>query len=283
MKIALLTALGMLAFAANSVLNRLALADGQADALVYTGIRLASGAAMLYLILFWRGSGPRWRQTQGSTTGALALLVYATAFSLAYQKLAAGTGALLLFAAVQVGMLGWAIRKGDRPGAVEWTGFSIAALSLCVLLLPGLSAPDPVGAGLMILAGFAWAAYSLIGRGSAAPLADTGGNFLRCLPAAGFLVLAGALGAGTSPAGAIYAVLSGAFASGLGYAVWYTVLPAIGRSTAAYVQLTVPALAAAGGVLFIAEPVTLRLMLASVGILGGVAVALRGAEIRQRA
>jgi drug/metabolite transporter (DMT)-like permease len=283
LKIAFLTALAMLAFAANSVLNRLALADGHADALIYTGIRLAAGAGMLYLILRWRGSGLRWRHPPGSTAGALALLVYATAFSLAYQKLAAGTGALLLFAAVQVGMLGWAIRKGDRPGAVEWTGFSIAALSLCALLLPGLSAPDPTGAGLMILAGLAWAAYSLIGRGSAAPLADTGGNFLRCLPAAGLLMLAGAFGAGTSPAGAVYAVLSGALASGLGYAVWYAVLPMIGRSTAAYVQLTVPALAAAGGVLLIAEPVTLRLMLASLGILGGVALALRGAEGRQRA
>jgi drug/metabolite transporter (DMT)-like permease len=283
MRTVLLTALAMLAFAANSVLNRLALAEGQADALTYTGIRLASGAAMLALILIWRGAQPDWRRLPGSAAGAVALLLYATAFSLAYQQLAAGTGALLLFAAVQAGMLGWSIGKGDRPGWTEWAGFSLAALSLVYLLLPGLSAPDPLGAGLMILAGLAWAAYSLIGRGSVAPLVDTAGNFLRCLPAAALLLIAGIAGSGASPLGVLYAVISGALASGLGYAIWYTVLPVIQRSTAAYVQLTVPVLAAAGGVLLVAEPLTPRLLAASIGILGGVALALSGSEARQRA
>ncbi len=281
-KIALLTALAMVAFAANSVLNRIALAEGEADALGYTGVRLASGALMLALILAWRGARPRWRRLGGSRWGALALFLYAIAFSYAYLDLAAGTGALLLFAAVQLGILGWAIGQGDRPGAFEWAGFGAAVLFLTFLLWPGVTAPDPLGAALMILAGLAWAGYTLLGRGSAAPLVDTGGNFLRCLPVALLLILPGLFAQTISPAGWFYAIASGALASALGYAVWYSVLPALERSTAAYVQLTVPAIAAAGGVLFIAEPLTLRLVLCSLGILGGVAVALWGADRRRR-
>ena len=281
-KIALLTALAMLAFAANSVLNRVALAEGEADALTYTGVRLASGALMLVLILTWRGNRPRWGRVGGSNGGALALFVYAIAFSYAYLELAAGTGALLLFAAVQFGMLGWAIGKGDRPGAFEWAGFGVAILFLVLLVMPGLTAPDPVGAALMVVAGLAWAAYTLLGRESAAPLVDTGGNFLRCLPIALLLILPGIFAQTTSLAGWLYAIASGALASGLGYAIWYSVLPALERSTAAYVQLTVPAIAAAGGVFFISEPLTLRLVLCSAGILGGVGLALWGADQRRR-
>ena len=281
-KIALLTALAMVAFAANSVLNRVALADGEADAFTYTGVRLASGALMLVLILAWRGARPRWERFGGSTAGAFALFLYAIAFSYAYLELAAGTGALLLFAAVQFGMLGWAIGNGDRPGVLEWAGFGVAILFLVLLLMPGLTAPDPFGAALMILAGLAWAAYTLLGRGSSAPLVDTGGNFLRCLPIALLLILPGLFAQTTSLAGWLYAIASGALASALGYAIWYSVLPALQRSTAAYVQLTVPAIAAAGGVVFIAEPLTLRLVLCSVGILGGVGLALWGADQRWR-
>jgi drug/metabolite transporter (DMT)-like permease len=281
-KITALTGLAMVAFAANSVLNRVALAEGQADALTYTGVRLASGALMLVIILAWRGAKPGWGQMGGSTGGALALFLYAIAFSFAYLDLAAGTGALLLFAAVQLGMLGWAIGQGDRPGAFEWAGFAVAVLFVVFLVLPGVSAPDPLGAVLMILAGLSWAAYTLIGRGSAAPLVDTGGNFLRCLPIALLLILPGIFAQTTSLAGWVYAIASGAIASGLGYAIWYSVLPALERSTAAYVQLTVPAIAAAGGVLFITEPLTLRLVLCSLGILGGVALALWGTDQRKR-
>lgn len=281
-KIAVLTALAMVAFAANSILNRVALADGEADALTYTGVRLASGALMLVMILEWRGDSPRSQRVGGSTGGALTLFLYAIAFSYAYLELAAGTGALLLFAAVQFGMLGWAIGKGDRPGTCEWVGFGVAILFLVFLVLPGVTAPNPIGAALMILAGLAWAAYTLIGRGSAAPMIDTGGNFLRCLPIALLLILPGLFAQTTSLAGWQYAIASGAFASGLGYAIWYSVLPALERSTAAYVQLTVPAIAAAGGVLYIAEPLTLRLVLCSLGILGGVALALWGADQRKR-
>lgn len=293
-RIAMLTALAMLAFAANSVLNRVALAQGEADALGYTGIRLASGAAMLVAIVWWRGAWQGLRGIGGSSAGALALFVYALAFSVAYLDLVAGTGALLLFASVQLGMLGWSVFRGDRPGAWEWAGFGVAMLFLVALLAPGLEAPEPGAAVLMILSGFAWAAYTLIGRGSGAPLVDTCGNFLRCLPVAIVLILPGlvwphltlpgtGLGGGTSLAGAIYAVASGALASALGYAVWYGVLPSLDRGTAAYVQLTVPALATAGGVLFISEPLTARLVLCSIGIMAGVALALWGADRRRQA
>ncbi|MEH6772318.1 MAG: DMT family transporter [Cereibacter changlensis] len=281
-RVALLTAVAMLAFAANSVLNRLALAQGEADAVSYTGVRLASGALVLGLLLALRGAAPRVGRIGGSLGGAVSLCVYAIAFSFAYLQLGAGTGALLLFASVQIGMLGWAIRQGDRPGGLEAAGFALAILFLALLLMPGLTAPDPLGALLMVLAGLAWAAFTLIGRGSTAPLIDTAGNFLRCLPLALLLILAGMLTEGATLAGWLYAIASGALASGLGYAIWYGVLPRLGRSTAAYVQLTVPALAAAGGVLFIAEPLTLRLALCSAGILGGVGLALWGAEARRR-
>jgi len=280
-RIVLLTAATLMAFAANSVLTRLALADGDADALTFTGIRLVSGALMLGLILMLRGGAIRRGAIGGTRGGALALFAYAIAFSLAYVKLGAGPGALVLFAAVQTGMLGWAVHKGDRPGPFEWTGFLIAFGFLGLLAAPGLTAPDPLGVALMALAGFSWAAYSLIGRGSTAPLVDTGGNFLRCLPLALVLVLPGLVLSTTSLAGWLLAIASGAVASGLGYAIWYSVLPALSRSTAAFVQLTVPAIAAAGGVLFIAEPLTLRLAVSTAGILGGVALALWAGEVRK--
>ncbi|MGY6535506.1 MAG: DMT family transporter [Pararhodobacter sp.] len=281
-KIALLTTLAMVAFAANSVLNRMALAAGEADAFTYTGVRLASGALMLGLILAWRGGAPVWGRIGGSQGGAIALFVYAIAFSYAYLELAAGTGALLLFAAVQLGMLGWAIAHGDRPSGFEWAGFGLAIVFLVLLVMPGVTAPDPFGAALMILAGLAWAVYTLLGRGSSRPLTDTGGNFLRCLPLALLLMVPGIFAQTTTLSGWLYAIASGALASGLGYAIWYSVLPALERSTAAYVQLTVPAIAAAGGVLFIAEPLTMRLVLCSIGILGGVGLALWGADQRRR-
>ena len=233
-KIVVLTTLAMVAFAANSVLNRLALAEAEADALTYTGVRLGAGALMLWVLLAGRGAGPRLGQIGGSAAGALALFVYAIAFSFAYLKLAAGTGALVLFAAVQIGMLGWVVKKGDRPGSLEWVGFGVAIVFLVLLLVPGLSAPDPFGAALMGIAGLAWAVYTLIGRGSAAPLVDTGGNFLRCLPFATVLVLAGLVTQTTTFAGWLYAIASGALASGVGYAIWYGVLPKLDRSTTAY-------------------------------------------------
>jgi drug/metabolite transporter (DMT)-like permease len=280
LRVAALTALAMLAFAANSVLNRLALAGAEAGATGFAGVRLAAGAVMLGLILLWRHGRPH--RMPGSWAGAAALACYALAFSVAYLSLGAATGALVLFASVQAGMLAWAVRQGDRPGAVEWAGFALAMACLALLLGPGLSAPDPAGAALMALAGLAWAAYSVIGRGSTAPLPDTAGNFLRCLPLATLLILPEIAAPTLSPAGWGYAIASGAIASGLGYAVWYAVLPALSRGTAAYVQLTVPAIAAAGGVAFLAEPVTPRLALSTAGVLAGVAIALWAADRRRR-
>ena len=279
LRIAGLTVVAMLAFAANSVLARLALAAGDAGALGYTGIRLAAGAAVLAGLLALRqrrhvGLGGSWR-------GAAALLAYAVAFSVAYLMLNAGAGALILFASVQVGMLAWALRLGDRPGGLEWLGLAVAFAALAFLMSPGLAAPHPLGAALMAAAGLSWAAYSLLGRGSDLPLVDTAGNFVRCLPVAAVLAVAGVAIQPPSAAGAAYAVASGALASGLGYAIWYAALPGLSRSAAAFVQLTVPAIAAAGGVLFLGEPLTTRLVLASAGILGGVALALFAAERRR--
>lgn len=281
-KIVSLTAIAMVAFAANSVLNRLALADGAIDAVSFTGMRLMSGGAMLALLLVLRGGVVGLRRPGGSLGGAVALLAYALAFSIAYLELGAGTGALLLFASVQIGMLGWAVSKGERPSPSEWVGFLVAGGFLAVLLFPGLTAPDPLGAALMVLAGLSWAIYTLLGRGSTAPLVDTAGNFIRCLPIALVLLLPGIFTQSTSSAGWGYAIASGAVASGLGYAVWYSVLPALSRTSAAFVQLTVPAIAAGGGVLFISEPLTMRLSVSAAGVLGGVAIALWAGEARRR-
>lgn len=278
MPIALLTAIAMLAFAANSVLARLAFATGGAEPLSYTGIRLAAGAVTLAAILLVRD---RRVGIAGSWAGAASLFGYAILFSIAYILLGAGTGALILFAAVQIGIIGWAIRKGDRPRALEWLGLAVAFAGLVYLVSPGLVAPHPLGTALMVGAGLCWAAYTLIGRGSQSPLTDTAGNFIRTAPLAIVLVLAGALWRGIAPAAALYAIASGALASGIGYAVWYSALPHLSRTRAAIVQLTVPAIAAAGGVTFIAEPLSLRLAMSTVLILGGVAFALLAAERRR--
>jgi drug/metabolite transporter (DMT)-like permease len=270
----------MLAFAANSVLARLAFATGDAEPLAYTGIRLAAGAVTLALLLLWRNR--TLGTIAGSWSGAAALFGYALFFSVAYVVLGAGMGALILFASVQIGVIGWAIFRGDRPGALEWLGLAVAFGALVYLVSPGLVAPDPLGTLMMAIAGLTWAAYTLIGRGSTAPLSDTAGNFIRCLPLAVVLVVAGAMMHGIALTTAAYAIASGAIASGLGYAIWYAVLPALTRTRAAIVQLTVPAIAAAGGVLLIGEPLTLRLVAASAGIIGGVAIALLAAERRRR-
>lgn len=278
----MLAAAAMIGFAANSVLARLALGAGEMSALSYTGVRLMAGAITLAVIVHFRvqkvagttmGIGGSWQ-------GAAALLGYALAFSIAYVVLGAATGALILFASVQIGMLTWAILNGDRPGLMEWLGFGVAFAALILLVAPGLVAPPLLGSALMVAAGLCWAAYSLLGRGSHAPLIDTAGNFIRCLPIAIVLMAVGNPMQATT-ASLVYAIASGAIASGMGYAIWYAVLPSLSRSTAAFVQLTVPAIAAAGAVLFIGEHLTTRLLLASVGILGGVALALFAAGRRK--
>ncbi|MGU9982175.1 DMT family transporter [Phreatobacter sp. HK31-P] len=277
-----LTATAMVAFAANSVLARLALADGAIDDMGYTGWRLASGAVVLFLLSRMVGRRAGVPAVAGSWLQAAALFGYALAFSIAYLWLGAAVGAIVLFGAVQFGMIARALVAGDRPGPLEWTGLAVAFAALVWLVSPGVAAPSPLGVALMAFAGLCWAAYSLLGRGSSDPLADTTGNFVRCLPVAVLLMAWGWRVHPPDAAGLAFAVASGALASGLGYAVWYAVLPALSRVTAASVQLTVPAIAAAGAVVFIGEPLTVRLVAASLAILAGIALAIPAGERRRR-
>lgn len=277
-----LTATAMVAFAANSVLARLALADGAIDDMGYTGWRLASGAVVLFLLSRMVGRRAGVPAVAGSWPQAAALFGYALAFSIAYLWLGAAVGAIVLFGAVQFGMIARALVAGDRPGLLEWTGLAVAFAALVWLVSPGVAAPSPLGVALMAFAGLCWAAYSLLGRGSSDPLADTTGNFVRCLPVAILLMAWGWRVHPPDAAGLAYAVASGALASGLGYAVWYAVLPALSRVTAASVQLTVPAIAAAGAMVFIGEPLTVRLVAASLAILAGIALAILAGERRRR-
>ncbi|MFC3205449.1 DMT family transporter [Aquamicrobium soli] len=284
MRTALLTTIAMLAFATNSILARHALSDDAIDPLAFTGIRLVSGAAVLALIVFIRARAETrpMGALKGSWSGAAALLLYAVAFSVAYVMIGAGPGALILFASVQISMIAWAIVKGDRPAFLEWTGMGIAIIALAYLVSPGLTAPPLAGALLMAVAGASWGAYSLIGRGSHSPLADTAGNFIRCVPIGIAAILAGVAYSRPTTEGLAYALASGAIASGLGYIIWYGVLPHLTRTTAAVVQLTVPAIAALGGVVFIGEPLTVRLLVAMAGIIGGVTITLLATDHRRR-
>lgn len=272
----LATALAMVAFAANSLLARLALAETGIDAASYTIIRLGSGAAALMVLLAMRPgrqAGPA--ALPGNTVSALALFVYAIAFSLAYLRLGAATGALVLFACVQATMIGWGVARGERPTPRELIGLTVAFAAFVWLVLPGLGAPDPLGSLLMAAAGVAWGVYSLRGRGVRDALADTAGNFVRSLLPCLLVVPLAVVWGRVEPAGAWLAVASGALASGLGYAVWYRALPGLTATQAGLVQLTVPAIAAGGAILFLSEPLTLRFVVAGVMILGGVAFAIQ--------
>lgn len=265
-----LTIAALIGFAANSLLCRTALGGEAIDAASFTAIRLGSGAAILAVLARTRGP-----VTGGSWTSALALFAYAAAFSFAYLRLTTATGALILFALVQITMLGVAIARGERPRLLEWLGIAIAIGGLIALVLPGLESPDPIGAALMASAGVAWGIYSLRGRGASRPLAVTADNFMRAVPLAAALLIAIPIAGGTlSTTGVILAIASGVVASGLGYSLWYAVLPQLPASRAAIIQLAVPVVAAAGGVVLLAEPVTLRLVGATVAILGGILVVL---------
>ena len=269
MKVVVFVALALVGFAANSLLCRAALGDASIDAASFTAIRIGSGAAILALLARRPGAG--------SWTSAAALFAYAAAFSFAYLRLVTATGALVLFASVQATMIAWGVvARGERPRLLEWLGFAIAIGGLVFLLLPGLAAPDPLGAALMAFAGISWGIYSLRGRGAAKPLAVTADNFLRAVPMAALLLLALPLtgDAHVEPQGAALAIASGAVASGIGYSLWYAALPALAAVRAAIVQLAVPVLAAAAGALVLAEPVTLRLAIATALIIGGIALAL---------
>jgi drug/metabolite transporter (DMT)-like permease len=266
------TAAAMLAFAANSLLCRLALAGGGIDPASFGAVRVVSGALALALIVHLRakaGAGP-----SGDWISAAMLFAYVAFFSFAYVSLAAGTGALILFGAVQLTMFGWALRGGERFTLPAWCGLALAAAGLVFLVLPGVSAPPFAGAASMALAGAAWGVYSLRGRGAADPLRATAGNFLRAAPLALVLWLPFAGVAHADAGGIVLAIVSGALTSGVGYALWYTALRGLTAMRAATVQLSVPVITAFGAVLLLGEPVSLRLVLASVAILGGIALVL---------
>ncbi|VXC49534.1 conserved membrane hypothetical protein [Pseudomonas sp. 8Z] len=267
----LLTALAMLAFAGNSLLCRLALRETEIDAASFTAMRLTAGALMLALLLRLRSGA---RPMAGNWPGALALFVYAAAFSFAYLHLDTGIGALLLFGAVQLSMLLWGLCHGERLPALASIGTVMACAGLMALLLPGASAPPLPPALLMLLAGIAWGAYSLLGRGQGDPLAVTAGNFLRATPLGLLLVLPFFAQLQWDVPGLFYALLSGALTSGIGYAIWYSALPSLRASQAATVQLSVPILAALAGSLVLDETLSLRLLLSAVAVLGGIALVL---------
>lgn len=264
-----LTSLAMIAFAGNSLLCRVALKHTGIDAASFTAVRLASGAALLCLVTRRSGGTP---SGNGNWLSALALFAYAAGFSVAYVSLPAATGALLLFGAVQATMIGHGLWAGERLRGPQLCGLALALGGLGGLLLPGLSAPPLSGSLLMLGAGVAWGVYSLRGRGSGDPIRVTAGNFLRAVPFAAAWWLGKRDLAFPDGAGLLYAFLSGALASGIGYAMWYTALPALKATTAATVQLSVPVIAALGGIALLGEPLTLRLVLASVAILGGIAL-----------
>lgn len=268
-----LLALAMLAFAANSLLCRIALRDGHIDFASFTAVRLGCGAAALWLVVHLRGAAVR---AGGHWLSALALFVYAAGFSWAYLQLSAASGALLLFGAVQASMILWALWRGERLSTGQWGGLLLAVAGLVLLLLPGASAPAVLPALVMLLAGVAWGVYSLRGRGSGDATAGSAGNFLRSLPLALLLELAAWPAAHADGLGLLLALLSGALASGLGYALWYAVLPALRASQAASVQLSVPLLTALLGVLLLGEVFSIRLLLAAALLLGGVAWVLLG-------
>jgi drug/metabolite transporter (DMT)-like permease len=270
-RLSVVTLIAMIAFAGNSLLCRIALSATEIDAASFTTIRLAAGAITLFLLVWLRNKAP---VIGGSWLSALALFVYAAGFSFAYISLSAATGALLLFGAVQATMIGYGLFSGERLNMRQMIGIILALSGLIGLLLPGLEAPPLFGATLMLGAGVAWGIYSLHGRGSGDPTQQTAGNFIRAAAMAVLLSAVLQSRANADVAGICYAVASGAIASGMGYAVWYTALAHLRATSAATVQLSVPVLAAAGGIVFLNEPVTMRLMLASSAILGGVAIFL---------
>ncbi len=262
-----LTLLAMIAFASNSLLCRAALKETSIDAASFTFVRIFSGAAALWLILTTRRTTS---QSSGNWISALALFAYAAAFSFAYNTLSAGTGALLLFGAVQATMILWGFGKGERLDPIQIAGLVVAVAGLVLLVLPGLSAPPLIGSILMLSAGVAWGVYSLRGKTAGDPIAATSGNFLRAVPFAALVSIVMIRQARLDSLGVVYAFISGAITSGLGYVIWYAALGGLKAASAATVQLSVPVLAATGGILLLGEPITLRYVIASIAVLGGI-------------
>ena len=270
-----LTAIALIAFAANSVLSRLALDSQEIDAASFTSIRLISGIITL-LILVKLSQRKSSSQSTGSWLAGFSLFVYAIAFSYAYLTLETGTGALVLFGSVQITMVLLSIYSGTKLHPAEWVGILLAFLGLVYLMLPQLAAPSATGFVLMALAGIAWGIYTLSGRGSQHPLSDTAYNFLRTLPFVLILLLVSLGDIQFSAYGILLAALSGSLASGVGYSIWYAALAQLSSTQAAVLQLLVPVIAAVGGVVFVAEPVTLRLAVSGLLVIGGILIVVLG-------
>lgn len=268
-----LTVVTMCAFAANSVLTRMALGGGAADPAGFAAVRLASGAATLWLIVTVRGRKVR-PSRAGSWASAWWLFLYAIGFSFAYVSLPTGTGALILFAAVQVTMILCGVAGGESPGHLQWIGLAVATGGLVVLVAPGVTAPSPLGAVLMATAGASWGFYSVRGRGVSDPVAATADNFARAVPMVTAVALIALKSIAMSPTGLVLAVLAGSVASGLGYVAWYSAMRGLTTTQASIVQLSVPVLAAIAGVVLLTEEFTTRLLLSGTAILIGIAIAV---------
>lgn len=262
-----LTVTTLVCFAGNSLLARAALGAGLVDAATYNSARLVAGAVALALLRRLE-AGPR-PAARGGWLPGLVLVAYGTSFSLAYQRIPAGVGALVLFTSVQFTMVGWAVATGQRPAPAQWAGILLALAGMAYLALPGARAPDPAGTGLMVVAGVAWGAYSLLARG-VHPISQNADAFLRSLPAAAAFSLLRIGSFSASGRGLALACASGAIGSAGGYCLWYAVGPRLGPTRGAAVQLAVPVLAAAGGVVLLGEPLGARLVAAAIAILGGV-------------
>ena len=289
MRVLILTVVAMVAFASNSLLCRAALKQTSIDPATFTFVRIFSGAVALWLIMTMRRSpsavaavcdrrnshiGAHRAPLQGNWASAIALFIYAAGFSFAYVDLSAGTGALLLFGAVQATMILWGFRKGERLDAIQILGIVLALIGLVVLVFPGISAPPLIGSIFMLAAGVAWGVYSLRGKTAANATAVTAGNFLRAVPLAAVISLIAFREARFESLGITYAVISGAITSGLGYVIWYAALAHLKATNAATVQLSVPVIAATGGILLLGESINLRYVIASIAVLGGIALVI---------
>jgi len=276
------TVTALIAFAANSVLCRMALKDNAIDASSFTAIRLLSGVAMFLILLSFNSHSPNEANDKQSKTwiSALMLFLYAISFSFAYISLETGTGALLLFGTVQITMITTSIISGHRLRLFELLGMTVSFSGLAYLVYPAITTPSFIGFILMVVSGFAWGMYTVIGRGSLNPLNDTALNFKYTIPLVLVLVLTTLPMMSLSFDGVVLAVLSGAFASALGYTVWYIALRGLSATEAAVVQLSVPVIASIGGILFVSEPISMRLVIACTLVLSGILMVVLGKNSR---
>lgn len=279
LKTSLLTSLALIAFAANSVLCRLALGNEAIDASSFTGIRLLSGAITLFIILsitVSRKENNKGVSSKGSWAASLSLFLYAITFSYAYLSVDTGTGALILFGSVQITMIMLSLISGTRLHLIEWSGVTLAFVGFIYLILPNITTPSINGFILMTVSGISWGIYTLKGRSSKNPLMDTTYNFLRTIPFVGLLTIFTLHNMNYSSEGVVLALISGAITSGLGYTIWYIALGKLSSTQAAVIQLSVPVIAAIGGVIFVSEVITMRLIISATIVLSGILMVVLG-------